>query len=85
MIFIQISKNLTVTLYNPTTAYEYQQDSEVATVTSVSDKTVLSISEEETEEVDKGSESDTSEAGSSPFFITRLAKVVEVKEGSPVR
>ena len=61
----------------PVTAYEYQPDSEVATVASVSDK--------ETEEIEKGSESDTSEAGSSPFFVTRLAKMVEVKEGSPVR
>lgn len=75
-----------VTPIFPFTAYEYLPDSEVATIASVSDKNVLSISEEEeTIEIEKDTESDTSEAGSSPFFCNTLEETIEVIEGSSVR
>lgn len=72
---------------HPVAAYEYLPDSEVATITSVSEKTIRSgsPSEEEPHEIEKDTDSDTSEAGSSPFFVNRLEETIEVIEGSTVR
>lgn len=67
-------------------AYEYQPDSEAATMASVSDKQILSgtASEDEILDIEKDSESD-SEAGTSPFFSNKLETLVETIEGSPIR
>ncbi|MCL4124736.1 UNVERIFIED_CONTAM: hypothetical protein GTU68_027030, partial [Idotea baltica] len=67
-------------------AYEYQPDSEAATIASLSDKQIFSgtASEDEILDIEKDSESD-SEAGAAPFFSHRLENAVEVIEGSPVR
>lgn len=70
-------------------AYEYTPDSEVATVTSVSEKTLLSgsVTDDETLEIDKdsSSDSDLSEIGSAPEFVERLPTIVKVEEGKPTR
>ncbi|KAK7082944.1 hypothetical protein SK128_021395 [Halocaridina rubra] len=69
-------------------SYEYVPDSEVATVTSVSEKNVFSgtpSEEDETVEIERDSESDNSEAGSSPYFCNRLEQKIEVQEGTLVR
>ncbi|KAG7174094.1 Titin-like 21, partial [Homarus americanus] len=69
-------------------SYEYHPDSEAATTTSVSEKNVFSgptSEEDETLEIEKDSESDSSEAGSSPYFCNRLEQKIEVIEGSSVR
>lgn len=69
-------------------AYEYVPDSEAATTTSVSEKNIFSgpvSEEEETIEIEKDTESDSSEAGSAPYFCNRLEQKIEVVEGTSVR
>ncbi|XP_042888253.1 titin-like isoform X7 [Penaeus japonicus] len=69
-------------------SYEYVPDSEAATTTSVSEKNVLSgpvSEEEETIEIEKDTESDSSEAGSAPYFCNKLEQKIEVVEGTSVR
>lgn len=71
------------------TEYEYQPDSEVATVTSATEKTIISgsVTEDETLEIEKdsSSDSDLSEIGSAPNFVERFPFQVQVVEGTPTR
>lgn len=67
--------------------YEYIQDSEVTTVSSTTEKTLVveNTTDDEILDLDQDSDSDLSEIGSSPEFVETLPSETIVDEGKPIR